>query len=102
MRVTDFQEFSWLLKEPALEGLDLLSCPKMISTTVHIFIPTWYVNQGSNLKKFLSRLLATIEEKMVAKCKKCSRQIVQEQKLKKFSGLSTKCYARDHHAKAAV
>ena len=28
-----------------------------------------FVLQGSNLKKFLSRLLATIEEKMVAKCK---------------------------------
>lgn len=41
MRVTDFQAFSWLLKEPALEGLDLLTCPKMISTTVHRFIPTW-------------------------------------------------------------
>ena len=25
--------------------------------------------QGSNLKKILSRLLATIDEKMVAKCK---------------------------------
>jgi len=69
IRVTDFQAFRWLLKEPTLEGLDLLTCPKIVSTTVHIFIPTWYVKQGSNLKTFLSRLLATIQEKMVAKCK---------------------------------
>ena len=37
---------------------------------------------GSKLKKIPSRLLATIKEKNGRQMRKCSRQIVQEQKLR--------------------